>query len=281
MESVAALLDGIDPAQGEGLVFGPGMRDVAVVPSAGQAGFVWADGTLRGAVDAAQGGTARWFSYAVAACVVQRVPDVVWWLAEIRAVLSSGAAFRLTVPDRRFTRAIARRETALADVLAAYFAGARQPQPREILDFHLASQTVDLAAAWLGRQGLRAMYSLEQATRGIRLAQAADDPALWEVESWVFTPRSFAALMVDLARLGMIWFSCARVFVTVENRAEFRVDMVAADSQEVVEESWRAALVEVVAAERARAVLPQDEAWRLRDELAMQKSSFKPSLGQV
>ena len=175
------VIDGIDVAAGDGLEFGPLTRPMLRRPAArvftvdhvdtaalrlkyaedphvraadiGAVDIVWNDGPLRDAVDRALPGAERWFAYAIASHVIEHVPDMIWWLAEIRSVLSSGAALRLVMPDRRFTMDIARRETVLADVLAAYLVAARRPQPREIIDFYSRYQNVDVVSAWrLGRR---------------------------------------------------------------------------------------------------------------------------------
>ena len=238
-------------AGGLGLEFGPGPYLLAGVNQARALAIdrldgpgvdvVWADGTLREAL-AGLPGPKKWFAYAVARHVIHRAPDPVWWLAELRSVLSSGGTLLLGIPDRRFTEDFARRETEFADVMAAYLAGSRRPQPREILDCHVRQQPIDLAAAWHGTQSKRSMFSLEQVTRGITLAQSALDGAYVDVASWVFTPRSFVQLMVDLARNGLVWFRYEHVMTTAEYRQDFCVHMRAADDRHDIEESWRDAL---------------------------------------
>jgi hypothetical protein len=245
------VLGGIDLSAGEGLEFEPGQN--ALIGKASARVFhvsrqdapgldvVWSEGSLRQALLALPG-PEKWFVYAVARLVIQRVPDLVWWLAELRSVLISGGALRLVVPDRRFTEDFARRETEFADVMAAYLAGSRRPQPREVLDCHVRQQPVDLAAAWHGTQRTQHMFSLEQATRGIRLAQAALAGEYVDVACWVFTPDSFLQLMVDLARHGLIWFACERIVPTAEYRRDFCVHLRAADDRQEIEESWRGVL---------------------------------------
>jgi SAM-dependent methyltransferase len=232
--------------------------------------IVWADGALRHAVQAAFPGPDRWFGYIVASHVIEHIPDLIWWLSELRSVLSSGGTLRLVIPDRRFTMDFARRETSIADVLAAYLQGARKPGLREILDFYMRYQRVDIAAAWHGTQAMRTMYPLEQATIAIQKAQSAETGAYHDVHCTVYTPRSFLTLMVDLARLGMIWFAFERIYPTIENRLDFVVHMAAADDRDRIEESWRAALTDLQAAEQSGPFLPQDEPARLREHVAAQ-----------
>jgi hypothetical protein len=105
---------------------------------------VWGSQTLLQAVG-------RSVDYVIASHVAEHVPALVSWLAEIRGVLRAAGTLRLTVPDKRFTFDIDRRETALVDVLAAYVVKARTPLPRAIIDVVLHDTTVDLTAVWDGR----------------------------------------------------------------------------------------------------------------------------------
>jgi hypothetical protein len=236
----------------------------------GAVDIVWNDGPLRDAVARALPGAERWFAYAIASHVIEHVPDMIWWLAEIRSVLSSGAALRLVMPDRRFTMDIARRETVLADVLAAYLVAARRPQPREIIDFYSRYQNVDVVSAWRGQQKVRQIGPLDQAETAVRLAQSALAGGYHDVHCWVFTPRSFLALMVELARLGLIWFAFEKMIPTAEDTLDFCVHARAADDRRIIEASWRDALGALEAAELRAPVLPQDEPARLQDQIRLQ-----------
>jgi hypothetical protein len=264
------LLQGIDLSRAEGLEFGPLSRPILRRPAARVAyvdhvgtvalrqkyradpkvavsdivdvDVVWSTGALRGAIEQAFPGTRRWFDYVIASHVIEHVPDVIWWLAEIRSVMSSGAALRLIIPDRRFTMDIARRETGMADMLSAYLAQARRPQAREILDFYCQFQRVDAARAWAGQHVSYSQYPIGQAATALELAQSAIDGAYHDVHCSVFTPRSFLMLMHDLARLGMIWFSFAKIHATARNELDFFVHLQAADDPVLIEQSWRDAV---------------------------------------
>jgi hypothetical protein len=289
VDRLTRLLHGLDLAQAQGLEFGPlyrpavqrnqalvyyvdhtdtdGLRakyaaDPAVPPhEIVPIDIVWSSGALREAVRAALPGRDKWFQYVIASHVIEHVPDVIWWLAELRSVMSSGGALRLIIPDRRFTMDIGRRETELADVLAAYLEARRRPQPRDILDFYTNHQKTDLAAAWRGDIDLHQPASMPGISTGIELARGAMRGDYHDVHCSVFTPRSFVALMDQLAQLGMIWFECERLYSTQRGELDFFVHMVAADDRTRIQQSWRAATVG-----RARA-LPQDDVATLREEI--------------
>src|SRR5437868_3008097 len=72
--------------------------------------------------------------YVVASHVIEHVPDLIGWLAEVREALEPGGELRLAVPDRRYTLDYRRSVSRLADVVHAWFMRARRPLPHQILD---------------------------------------------------------------------------------------------------------------------------------------------------
>ncbi len=94
---------------------------------------IWGTNTLLQALDG------RLVDYVIASHVVEHVPDLLAWLSELRSVLKPTGHIRLAVPDKRYCFDYLRHETEIADVLSAYLAGARMPQPQQILDFSLNS----------------------------------------------------------------------------------------------------------------------------------------------
>ncbi len=310
LDRLTKLLHGLDLQAGEGLEFGALSRPIlrrrqarvfyvdhldreglqqkyagdADVPSGGivPVDVVWFEGALREAVDAQLPGHQRWFAYAVASHVIEHVPDIVWWLSEIRSVLSSGAALRLIVPDRRFTMDIARRESQLCDALAAFLARVRRPQPREIIDFYHRHQVVDLAEAWRGLavDPPRAGPS-QKARYGLTLAQGAAAGEYHDVHCWVFTPASFVRLMVELSEFGMIWFACERMYETVEGELDFFVHLSAADDMNAIVESWRQAERALMHAGEDGRCLPQEELRVLRDVVRRQAVQLEAVRAQL
>jgi hypothetical protein len=182
---------------------------------------VWGGKTLRQAISAEAG--PNQLDYVVASHVVEHVPDLIGWLREVEEVLRyPGGSLRLAVPDRRYTFDVLRRESTLVGVLDAHVRSRRVPSSACVLDFALHMAPVDCSAAWdgtLDRSALRHVYTQQQA---ISLAKDAEQNGTYhDVHCWVFTPRSFAALMADLSERDMIGFSCAHFVPTLRNTFEF------------------------------------------------------------
>jgi hypothetical protein len=198
-------------------------------------GGVWGAQTLAEAA-----GDAAPVDVVVASHVLEHVPDLVTWLAEVESVLSESGSLRLALPDRRFTFDYLRKETEPACVLSAYLAKARVPQPRQVLDFALNMAEVDCGRAWSGTLDpgkLKHGYRPEDA---FGLAAAAAAGAYHDVHCWVFTPASFARLMAELGRLGCVRFACEQFHDTEPNTFEFFVALRKSGNVTEVVTSWEA-----------------------------------------
>ena len=194
---------------------------------------VWAGSSLRAAV-----GPELRFDHVVASHVVEHVPDLVTWLAEIATVLGPDGALRLIVPDRRFTMDIARRETVLADVLAAHLEKRTRPTPRDVLDFYCNYRIVDRDAAWNGMEPPGDGAAISEIGTAMTHARSALAGAYCDSHCWVFTPCSFVHLMANLATIGACGFLCARIIDTVPGEIDFFVHLRRSTDIERVRESW-------------------------------------------
>lgn len=221
---------------------------------------IWGDCTLREAV-----GPDRALDYVIACHVVEHVPDLVGWLAEIREILRPGGELRLLVPDRRYTFDRLRQATKFSEIVHAHLVRARKPLPLAILDHVLEVAKVDPGAAWSGRldeDRLVRWHDLAHA-EGVAV-DALRNGTYHDVHVWVFTPRSFALLMARAAELGLIGFACVDVEDTPENDIEFYVALRPAERDEAAA-SWRrmAAAVRHDDAARTRlAALEASTIWR-------------------
>jgi SAM-dependent methyltransferase len=191
---------------------------------------IWGSQTLLEAVG-------RRVDYVIASHVAEHVPDLVGWLREIREVLHPGGTLRLTVPDKRFTFDINRRETALADVLEAHAVKTRIPLPRAIIEYMLQSTTVDLAAVWEGRyQPKKRSCDVAGAINVARDAQ--ENGTYHDVHCWVFTPAGFCRLLERLASEGLVEYRCDAFHDTQKYELDFTVIMCPCEDPAEASRSW-------------------------------------------
>jgi SAM-dependent methyltransferase len=195
---------------------------------------VWGERSIADAVG-------RQVDYVVASHVIEHVPDLIGWLAEIHDVLAPGGELRLAVPDRRYTFDYRRQESRLSDILDAWLAGARKPLPRAILDHALNAVTVEAVEAWQGKVAdPTPWYSFDAALAMAR--DAMENGAYRDVHCWVFTPASFVALMCRLAEAGLVSFSCTNLIPTAPGDLEFFVHLRRCDDPAAAAASWQAVL---------------------------------------
>ncbi len=195
---------------------------------------VWGERTLQECI-----GSDRKVDYVVASHVIEHVPDLVAWFAEVRTVLRPHGSLRLAVPDRRFTFDYLRCESRIHDVLDAYLRQARTPLPRAVIEHHSLLRYVEVAAAWNGPLDAAGLQPYASTRIGLDLARdAIANGTYHDVHCWVFTPTSFAALCLELAELDLLALACDYFIDTAPNEAEFYVSMAPADRREDIVASW-------------------------------------------
>lgn len=218
--------------------------DPAVDVSKLQVDAVWGQRTLREALEEAHAFDLRpdGLDYVVASHVIEHVPDLVSWLHEVWAAVSPSGAVRLAVPDRRFTFDFLRRTSSLTDVLDAFVAKRRTPGSSRVLDFALHLADVDCGAAWRGEvtvHNTRPKYSLAAA---LSLAEdALRNGTYHDVHCWVFTPSSFAELMLALCERDCLAFACEWLKPTEPDTFEFFVSLRPESDATVAARSWQQA----------------------------------------
>ncbi len=207
--------------------------------------IVWGEVSLAEAL-----GPGHRLGYVLASHVIEHVPDLIGWLEEVRAVLQPGGRLNLAVPDRRFTFDYLRQETQLADVLAAYLAKARRPQPREIIDFLTNFTPIDIRDAWNGQLQKAALRPIHPVEGAIAVARSALNGEYHDVHCWVFTPITFARLFQRLAEAGLLNLACAGFHDTAEFTFEFFVSLQETTGRDAIVESWGKAVRQLSAADR-------------------------------
>jgi SAM-dependent methyltransferase len=195
---------------------------------------VWGRQTL----SACMGGST--VDYVLASHVIEHVPDMLTWLEEIRTILRAGGRLRLAIPDRRFTFDYRRRETGLCDLLNAYLLKARAPLPVCILDHVLNACELDVHTAWQENFTGRNLTLLHDVEGALHLAKdALENGTYHDVHCWVFTPASFAELLEEACRVGLVNFACDLFYDTEPDDLEFVVGMIESNDRSEMVASWR------------------------------------------
>ena len=168
---------------------------------------VWGESTL---AECFPGET---FDYVIASHVIEHVPDVIGWLAEIAAVLWPGGRLILAIPDRRYSYDVLRRETSLSDLIDAHLRGARGPTPGQVFDCKANVVAFDHTQAWAATPATQP--PLHFATRAYALAQALESRggAYIDCHCSVFTARTLLELLDGLLELHLLPYRLERFHV--------------------------------------------------------------------
>ena len=136
---------------------------------------------------------------------------------------------------------------------------ARVPQPHSLIDYVLNVVKVDGTDIWSGRvtrESAERRHDWEQALCVAR--DVMENKTYHDTHCWTFTPGSFAGIMEQLNRTGLIDFACEGFHDTVYKGAEFFVSLRRSGDLEHVSDSWNRM------ARAADSSSPCDFLWRIR-----------------
>lgn len=200
--------------------------------------------------------------FIVASHVVEHVPDLIGWLAELAEALRPGGLLGLVIPDKRFTFDALRKPSVVAEAVEAYLQGLRQPSLRQIFDAASLSIDVDVAEAWRGdfHPESRRAEVLERLGRALGLVRRLQaEPGYRDAHCWVFTPESFLDLAEELATLQLFPFRIDGFYPTPPGTLEFMVRLAKADPASPEIAASIAAARQIVAEAQAPGPPPEPE----------------------
>jgi SAM-dependent methyltransferase len=184
---------------------------------------LYADGRLRPIAEAtADVGP---FDWVVASHVIEHVPDVVTWLADVARSLVDDGRLVLVVPDRRYSFDARRPRTTVGQMLQAFEAKDQRPSVRAVYD-HL-SEAVSLSAheAWIGVPPTpdRRVHDRELVRETVRNHRESTEYI--DCHVWLFTPREFVEQLAELSDLGLLDFVVEELVPTAPYDLEFYVTL--------------------------------------------------------
>ena len=164
--------------------------------------------------------------YVVASHVVEHVPDLAGWLAEIHGLLRPGGVLALVVPDKRFTFDLHRRESVLADVEEAKAEARTRPGLGTVLDYLVNVVPAPDAGALWHDYGLARTYRPLNPPEAVApvIAQWRDG-AYIDAHCWVATPWSFVALIGGIVESHGLDFALRLARPTPRGQLEFYVQL--------------------------------------------------------
>lgn len=163
------------------------------------------------------------FDYVVASHVIEHVPDLIGWLAEIASILRVGGRLALAVPDKRFTFDVLREETRFRELLNPYFFACKRPSPAQHYDFRtLATGPIPVGEAWAGTLEYSAIKPTHDPATAMAMVRDA-----WRAERYedshctVFTDQSFLDILERMIEHDLLDFAVADFVRTAPGNFEF------------------------------------------------------------
>ena len=230
--------------------------------------------------------------YIIASHVLEHVPDLVAWFADLHHCLSPRGELRVVVPDCRFSFDALRDESRISDIINNWLIRAWRPGTREVIDFQLNyAPKIDGWGIYEGRaKATDVPFKHDFATVVAHAEQIRDTDHYRDVHCWAFNPRGFARIMARLAHCGLLNLSCRHLSNTIWPMLEFYAVLTPCDDQERVALSWdeaaaripehlpgsaaaceaagRDALTQEVVALRARiAAIESSRTWRMLNRM--------------
>jgi len=184
--------------------------------------LIQADGRTLTLVEATKAGAP--FDWVMASHVIEHVPDVIGWLAELAEMVVDDGRIVLVVPDKRYCFYVHRPPTTAGQMIAAHLAGDRLPIPGVVYDYYSRSVDYDVTDLWAGRMPHfdRRIHSLDEARQQVERAVAGE---YVDCHVWLFTPQSFLEQMHELRVTGRSSWVVERLEPTPRDDLEFRVVM--------------------------------------------------------
>lgn len=166
------------------------------------------------------------FDYVIASHVIEHVPDIIGWLAQIAAVLDTGGILSLIIPDKRYCFDLIRPLSTPLEMLDAHRLAARVPTPKQVYDSLSQSVVVDAEDAWRGVADPPRKHTESVA---ISKAMEALHGEYVDVHCWVFTPQSFLDTARFLMRIDLFPFRVVGFEPTWRGELEFFVSLAKVD----------------------------------------------------
>jgi SAM-dependent methyltransferase len=165
------------------------------------------------------------FDWIIASHVIEHVPDVVGWLADLAEILADGGRVVLAVPDRRFSFDALRPPTTVGEMLRAHLARDTRPSARAVFDHFSSAVDVSAEDLWRGDVPTRACVIHGNAYAWERVQAAVATRAYVDCHVWLFTPGTFVDQLRTLGEIGLLDLTLADLTPAAVGELEFFVSL--------------------------------------------------------
>ena len=173
--------------------------DVTLIPEIDYF-LIQPDGRTLSLSEAAKAGAP--FDWVMASHVIEHVPDVVGWLADIAELVADDGSLVLAVPDKRYTFDLHRPPTTVGQMLEAHLNQNDRPSVRAVYDHFSTAVDYNHLDLW---RGITTSYSarvhtLQEAMDNVERTRSGE---YVDSHVWLYTPETFLHQMRELRLLGL------------------------------------------------------------------------------
>jgi SAM-dependent methyltransferase len=181
--------------------------------------FIWSGQPLYELI-----GKKHCYDWIIASHVIEHLPDLISFLQQSEQLLKPNGVLSLVVPDKRYCFDYFQPVSSTGILLDAHKQKRTHPTPGQVFDHFANASSANGAGAWSPSYKKSAdalIHTIEQADAQWHKAITKDDYV--DVYCWRFTPESFALILSDINRLGLVKLVIQASFPT--NGCEFYVSL--------------------------------------------------------
>lgn len=162
------------------------------------------------------------FDWVMASHVIEHVPDVIGWLAQVAEITKDDGRLVLVVPDRRYCFDVHRPGTTVGQMLQAHELGETVPSVRAVFDYKRGHAGTKAPDVWAGKPpgyGKR-IYSLDVVREQVDRARKGE---YIDAHVWTFTPGTLVEQLIELRELGLSEWAIEKIRPTRHDQSQFFV----------------------------------------------------------
>ena len=149
-------------------------------------------------------GGAERFEWILASHVLEHVPDLLGTLLQCQEILKPGGILSIALPDHRYIFDRERTPSSLAAVIDAHLREDMRPTPGTVAEFYLRFVKKGTSEAWYPWYPGVVHRSNTTEDALARFERSRVSEVYQDVHVWVFTKETFAGIVEDLGRLGLL-----------------------------------------------------------------------------
>ncbi len=177
------------------------------------------EGGTRTLVEATRAGAP--FDWVMASHVIEHVPDVIGWLAEVAEVVVDSGRLVLAIPDRRYEFDVHRPATTVGQMLQAHHSKDQRPPVAPVYDHFSHAVSYDAAGVWVGELPTFA-DRIHTRVEAFQMVERTLGGHYVDTHVWLFTPESFVHQMQELRLGGLSSWVVEKVVPTPRLDHEFQ-----------------------------------------------------------